>query len=125
MTTSLLSLALNQGIIPDVAMTGELTLTGKVLKIGGVKEKTIAAKRCGVTKLIFPIANKSDYEELPSYITDGITASFVDWYDEVFDIVFDKAAQSNQGRLHLVGTDGKEDLVKASEDQDIIHKHDN
>jgi Lon-like ATP-dependent protease len=69
-------------------MTGELTLTGKVLKIGGVKEKTIAAKRSGVKKIIFPAANKSDWDELPDYIKEGLEPSFVHWYDEIFEIVF-------------------------------------
>ncbi|KAI9324867.1 Lon protease C-terminal proteolytic domain-containing protein, partial [Obelidium mucronatum] len=88
MTTSLLSLSLNTPAIPDVAMTGELTLTGKVLKIGGVKEKTIAAKRSGVKTIIFPAANKSDWDELPGYIKDGLDPHFVGWYDEIFKIVF-------------------------------------
>merc|ERR1719444_84725 len=54
MTTSLVSLALDIPTVPDLAMTGELTLTGKVLKIGGVKEKVIAARREGVTTLLMP-----------------------------------------------------------------------
>jgi ATP-dependent Lon protease len=88
MTTSLLSLALNKPVLKDVAMTGELTLTGKVLKIGGVKEKTIAAKRSGVKDIIFPASNKSDWDELPEYIKEGLIPHFVNWYDEIFDIVF-------------------------------------
>ena len=91
MTTSLLSLALNKSVIPDVAMTGEITLTGKILKIGGVKEKAIAAKRTGVKKIIFPLANKSDWEELPDYIREGLDPSFVGWYEEIFEIVFPEA----------------------------------
>ena len=92
MTTALLSLALNQPILPNIAMTGELTLTGKVLKIGGVKEKTIAAKRCGVTTILFPAANASDWKELPDYVKEGMDATFVDWYDEIFEKVFDTKA---------------------------------
>jgi Lon-like ATP-dependent protease len=88
MTTSLLSLALNTPIIPDVAMTGEITLTGKILKIGGVKEKAIAAKRSGVKQIIFPAANRSDWEELPDYIKEGLQPHFVSWYEEIFKIVF-------------------------------------
>ncbi|KAJ3310090.1 ATP-dependent Lon protease pim1 [Blyttiomyces sp. JEL0837] len=89
MTTSLLSLAMDKPAIPNVAMTGELTLTGKVLKIGGVKEKTIAAKRSGVTKIIFPLSNKSDWDELPDYVKEGLEPHFVAWYHEIFDIVFE------------------------------------
>ncbi|KAJ3264171.1 ATP-dependent Lon protease pim1 [Chytriomyces hyalinus] len=88
MTTSLLSLALNTPALADVAMTGELTLTGKVLKIGGVKEKTIAAKRSGVSNIIFPASNRADWDELPAYIKEGLTPHFVGWYEEVFKVVF-------------------------------------
>ncbi|KAJ3101102.1 ATP-dependent Lon protease pim1 [Phlyctochytrium bullatum] len=89
MATSLISLALNQPILQDVAMTGELTLTGKVLKIGGVKEKTIAAKRSGVNRIILPVANRNDWDELPDHVKEGISPSFVGWYDEVFAQVFE------------------------------------
>lgn len=88
MATSLLSLALDRPVSPDLAMTGELTLTGLILKIGGVKEKTIAAKRSGVSRIIFPMANKSDWDELEDYVKQGIQPMFVHTYDEIFDIVF-------------------------------------
>jgi Lon-like ATP-dependent protease len=90
MTTSLLSLALDKPVIDNVAMTGEITLTGKILKIGGVKEKAIAAKRSGVKVIIFPHSNKSDWDELPDYLKEDLTPYFVSWYDEIFDIVFAK-----------------------------------
>lgn len=88
MTTSLLSLALGRSAIPDVAMTGEITLTGKILKIGGLREKAIAAKRSGVKTIIFPVSNKSDWIELPEYIKEGLDPHFVEWYQEIFDVVF-------------------------------------
>ncbi|KAI9099869.1 Lon protease C-terminal proteolytic domain-containing protein [Phlyctochytrium arcticum] len=88
MVTSLLSLGLNRSVIPDVAMTGEITLTGKILKIGGVKEKTIAAKRSGVKNIIFPAANRADWDELADYIKEGLEPHFVSWYEEIFDVVF-------------------------------------
>lgn len=65
MTTSLLSLALDSPVNPTVAMTGEITLTGKVLRIGGLREKTVAARRAGCTTIIFPKDNMSDWLELP------------------------------------------------------------
>jgi Lon-like ATP-dependent protease len=65
MTSSLLSLALNTPIKECVAMTGEITLTGKVLRIGGLREKTVAARRAGATTVIFPQDNMSDWLELP------------------------------------------------------------
>lgn len=65
MTTSLLSLALDAPVDPTVAMTGEITLTGKVLRIGGLREKTVAARRAGCKTIIFPKDNMSDWLELP------------------------------------------------------------
>lgn len=90
MTTSLLSLAFEKPVIPNVAMTGEITLTGKILKIGGLKEKVVAAKRSGVKTIIFPYSNKSDWDELPEYLKETLDPHFVSWYDEIFDIVFSK-----------------------------------
>jgi Lon-like ATP-dependent protease len=65
MATSLLSLALDRAIDPTIAMTGELTVTGKVLRIGGLREKTVAARRAGAKTIIFPADNASDWLELP------------------------------------------------------------
>ena len=65
MATSLLSLALQAEIDPTVAMTGELTVTGKVLRIGGLREKTVAARRAGCTRILFPRDNWGDWCELP------------------------------------------------------------
>ena len=69
-------------------MTGEISLNGKVLPIGGVKEKTMAASREGVNRLIFPKANEKDIIKLPDYIKDGITFYFVEDYSEVYDLCF-------------------------------------
>lgn len=90
MVTSILSLLINQPVLQDLGMTGELTLTGRVLAIGGVKEKLIASRRSGAKVLIFPKDNKRDYDELPSYIKKGLTIHFVEHYDEVFRIAFGK-----------------------------------
>lgn len=87
-TTALLSLALNKPIMPEVGMTGEISLNGKVLPIGGVKEKTMAASREGIKTLIFPKANEKDIHRLADYIKEGITFHFVEDYEEVFKIVF-------------------------------------
>ncbi len=94
MGLALYSLASNQPVRTDIAMTGELTLTGKVLPIGGVKEKTIAARRVGITALIFPKENKKDFDELPDYIKKGIKANFVDYFDEVLSIAFHEKPSS-------------------------------
>ncbi|PKS08917.1 hypothetical protein jhhlp_003530 [Lomentospora prolificans] len=88
MSTSMLSLALDTPIAPTVAMTGEITLTGKVLRIGGLREKTVAARRAGCEMIIFPKDNLSDWLELPENIREGIEGKPVSWYSEVFDLVF-------------------------------------
>ena len=88
MALALYSLAKGKPIKKGLAMTGELTLTGKVLPIGGVREKTIAARRVKVFELIFPADNRKDFEELPDYLKAGITAHFVEYFDDVLKIAF-------------------------------------
>ncbi|PNY09423.1 ion protease mitochondrial-like, partial [Trifolium pratense] len=88
MTTSLLSLALKKPVKKDLAMTGEVTLTGKILPIGGVKEKTIAARRSEVKTIIFPSANKRDFDELAPNVKEGLDVHFVDDYMQIFDLAF-------------------------------------
>ncbi|MBX9923696.1 MAG: endopeptidase La [Rhabdochlamydiaceae bacterium] len=90
MITALLSLLLDKPVAADIGMTGEVTLTGKVLPIGGVKEKFIAGKRSGLKTLIFPQENQRDYDELPPYIKKGVKVFFVSHYDEVFRVAFPK-----------------------------------
>lgn len=84
MITAMMSLAMNKPVKPNLAMTGEVTLTGRVLPIGGVKEKTIAARRSGVKTLIFPEGNKKDYDELSEDIREGLEVYFVSTYEEVY-----------------------------------------
>ncbi|CAJ1060153.1 lon protease homolog%2C mitochondrial [Xyrichtys novacula] len=86
--TALLSLATNQPVRQDVAMTGEVSLTGKILPVGGIKEKTIAARRAGVTCILLPAENRKDFSDLPDYITEGLEVHFVDHYSQIYPIVF-------------------------------------
>lgn len=88
MVTALLSLLIDTPVLDNLGMTGELTLTGRILAIGGVKEKLVAARRSGLKTLIFPKDNIRDYAELPEYIKKGLTVHFVDHYDQVFEIAF-------------------------------------
>lgn len=88
MVTALLSLLTNTPVMDNLGMTGELTLTGRVLAIGGVKEKLVAARRSGLKTIIFPKDNVRDYDELSDYIKKGLTIHFVEHYDEVFSIAF-------------------------------------
>uniref|UniRef100_A0AAY5F4D3 Lon protease homolog, mitochondrial n=1 Tax=Electrophorus electricus TaxID=8005 RepID=A0AAY5F4D3_ELEEL len=86
--TALLSLATNIPVRQNVAMTGEVSLTGKILPVGGIKEKTIAAKRAGVNCIILPAENKKDFSDLAEYITEGLEVHFVEHYQEIFKAVF-------------------------------------
>lgn len=89
MTSALLSLALGRPVKRDLAMTGELTLTGKVLRVGGIKEKAIAARRENVGMIVLPMSNQADYMELKPHLRAGLTAHFVDHYDDVYRLAFE------------------------------------
>lgn len=88
MATALISLARNKPIARHLAMTGELTLTGKVLAVGGIKEKVIAAKRSKIFEVILPEANRRDFDELPETIKQGMTVHFASQYTDVERVVF-------------------------------------
>ncbi|SHM02941.1 endopeptidase La [Vreelandella subglaciescola] len=88
MTTALLSLARHQSINRPLAMTGELTLTGQVLPVGGIREKVIAARRSSIFEVILPAANRRDYDELPDFLREGMTVHFADRYQDVANVVF-------------------------------------
>ena len=93
MATALISLARKERIKRPIAMTGELTLTGQVLPVGGIREKVIAARRSKVMELILPHANRRDFEELPDYLREGINVHFARNYREVFEFVFHEHRQ--------------------------------
>ncbi|WP_347883570.1 endopeptidase La [Pseudomonas aestiva] len=88
MASALLSLARNQAPKKNVAMTGELTLTGQVLPIGGVREKVIAARRQKISELILPEPNRGDFEELPAYLKEGLTVHFAKRFSDVAKVLF-------------------------------------
>ena len=89
LASSLLSLAMSKAPKKGFAMTGELSLTGQVLAIGGIKEKTIAARRMGIMNIICPKANEDDVKELPNEVTEGVNYYFADTYDDVAKVIFD------------------------------------
>ncbi|MFP5417647.1 MAG: endopeptidase La [Gammaproteobacteria bacterium] len=88
MATALLSLAKHARIRRPLAMTGELTLTGQVLPVGGIREKVIAARRIGIPELILPDGNRRDFEKLPDHIRAGLTVHFAKRYQDVAEVVF-------------------------------------
>ena len=85
MTTAMVSALSHVPVRNDVAMTGEVTIRGKVLPIGGLKEKVLAAKRKGIKKIIIPYENESDLEEIPDYAKDGIEFVLAQKVDDVLE----------------------------------------
>ncbi|MFW5887830.1 MAG: endopeptidase La, partial [Bacteriovoracia bacterium] len=88
---ALYSLATDLPLKKNLAMTGELSLTGKIMPIGGIKEKTIAAKRAGICNLIFPEANREDFDDLDESIKEGIRPYFVGEFDQVLKVCFQES----------------------------------
>jgi len=88
MATALISLARGKKIKQRLGMTGELSLTGQVLPIGGLKEKTIAARRHGLKHIIIPAQNQRDLDEIPDKVKKGITFYPVERMDQVMEIAF-------------------------------------
>ncbi|MDE7109997.1 MAG: endopeptidase La, partial [Muribaculaceae bacterium] len=86
MATSLASAFLGRKVREKIAMTGEITLRGKVLPVGGIKEKILAAKRAGITDIILSKENMRDIEEINDRYLKGLTFHYVDTVDEVLDL---------------------------------------
>uniref|UniRef100_A0A0E9X8H3 Lon proteolytic domain-containing protein n=1 Tax=Anguilla anguilla TaxID=7936 RepID=A0A0E9X8H3_ANGAN len=86
--TALLSLATDTPARQKRGHDRGVSLTGKILPVGGIKEKTIAAKRAGVTCMILPSENKKDFSDLPDFITEGLEVHFVEQYHQIYNIVF-------------------------------------
>lgn len=85
MATAILSIFSNRPINKEVAMTGEITIRGKVLPIGGLKEKLLAAKRMNIKKVLIPAKNKNDLIKLPKYLKKSLSIVLVEQFDEVAD----------------------------------------
>lgn len=90
--TSFISLFLNKPIKTNLAMTGEITLTGKVLPVGGIREKTMAAQRSGMKTLILPDLNKRDFDDLPEKLKTGIEVHYASSYKDIFPLLFQPSA---------------------------------
>lgn len=86
MVTSMASIYTQRMLKPNLAMTGEITLRGKVLPVGGIKEKILAAKRAGIKEIIMCYKNRKDVEEIGGNYTDGLTFHYVDYVQEVLEI---------------------------------------
>jgi ATP-dependent Lon protease len=94
MLVSLASLYAGRPVRKDIAMTGEITLRGDVLPVGGIKEKVIAAVRAGITDIILPHLNEKDVAELPENVKKGITFHLVQGIEEALDVALEKDQNS-------------------------------
>jgi len=90
MATAIVSLVRNEPVSPDVGMTGEITLTGQVLPIGGLREKSLAAQRAGLKRVIAPRENEQDLDDLPPETRAALEFVLVDHIEEVFEAAFDR-----------------------------------
>jgi ATP-dependent Lon protease len=91
MTTALVSLVTGRKVRSDVAMTGEVTLQGRVLPIGGVKEKALAAHRAGIRTVLFPAGNSEDADEIPELVREDLDLHFVRTVDEALEVALEPA----------------------------------
>jgi ATP-dependent Lon protease len=85
MATALVSLLTDRNVRSDVAMTGEITLRGQVLPVGGVKQKVLAASRVGIGTVILPERNEPDLDDIPEEIRDEMSFVLIERVDQVFD----------------------------------------
>ena len=90
MVTALASLLSGRPVRSDVAMTGEITLTGQVLPIGGLKEKALAAQRSGIRTVIAPALNEQDADEIPEHLRKDLEFVFVSTVDEVLEVALQR-----------------------------------
>ncbi|RMF64145.1 MAG: endopeptidase La, partial [Calditrichaeota bacterium] len=86
MTTALVSVFTQRPVRKDVAMTGEITLRGKVLPVGGIRDKVLAAHRAGIKTVILPKENQRDFEEIPEHVKKKVKFVFVEHMDEVLEV---------------------------------------
>ena len=95
MFTALTSLFTDRSVNPDLAMTGEISLKGQVLPVGGIKEKVLAAHRSGIKTVLLPKLNELDYEELPDEVKSSVKFIFIDTVDDVLDVALDQKSETN------------------------------
>ena len=102
MATAIASLVRDEPVAADVGMTGEITLTGQVLPIGGLREKSLAAQRAGLKRVIFPRENEPDLDELPPETREALEFIPADTIEDVFAAAFDGKRRAAARRPHAV-----------------------
>jgi ATP-dependent Lon protease len=103
--TSLVSLLTNIRVRHDVAMTGEITLRGRVLPVGGVKEKVLAAHRAGIKRLVIPERNRVDLEEVPKEILEELEFIFISRMEQVLEVALESVPEPTDDGADAEGTD--------------------
>jgi len=106
LVASLVSLLRSQPLPPEVAMTGEITLTGRVLPVGGIREKLLAARRAGIHHVLLPAQNAKDTIELPKEVLDDIRLQFVTSIDEVMDRLLADSHREGRKGERVASSDG-------------------
>ncbi len=107
MATALASILSNKPVRHDVAMTGEITLRGRVLPIGGLKEKILAAKRAKLTTVILPKRNKKDLEDIPKHLLKGLHLAFVETMDDVLKVGLRKSSPAKSSARSVTNGHGR------------------
>ncbi len=110
---SLVSLLTGLPVSPELAMTGEITLRGKVLPVGGIKEKVIAAKSAGIKQVILPTRNEKDLDDVSESVKQALSFRFVDDIDQVLELVFSDGLK-NRPVVESVDTDEGEETSEES-----------
>lgn len=108
---ALMSLCSNISVVPDLAMTGEITLRGVVLKVGGIKSKVLAAHRAGIKRVILPLRNETDLSDVSSSVKDKMKFHFVSTIDDVLRIAFDNKLLQKGTSLNSIPMDPSRGLT--------------
>ncbi len=122
MVTAIASLLTGRSVHPDIGMTGEVTLRGKVLRIGGLKEKVLAAARAGLSTIIMPAANEADLEDLPENVRESMKFIPVETVDEVLKTALQKESFSPNPPESTETPDTHDEQAAAGEPKDSLEK---
>jgi ATP-dependent Lon protease len=123
MCTALVSALTKVPVRSEVAMTGEITLRGRVLPIGGLKEKLLAAHRGGIETVIIPDENEKDLADIPKNVTDSLSIRPVRWIDEVLDIALERPLTPNPQKVEDVAKDTKEPAAQEPAGATLVRPH--
>lgn len=122
MCTAMVSVVTGIPVCADVAMTGEITLRGQVLPIGGLKEKLLAAHRGGIKRVVIPAENEKDLKEIPDNVKENIEVHAVKWMDEVLEIALERLPEPRLAVNDSENQDGKVDTPQST-NQPTVNPH--